>query len=208
MTDDVGLDPEEIAQLKEILGFDDSRVESFLDEFFPQQRAQEREAQLKAGLTDIEPAQYTVTGEGELWVEFTVGDIRIRMDREPFKRGPGRPRQNPWIDQRMVDRLSDSSVRAACYSVAAYKLKSEGVDYAASIERDVVLKIRKSLFKGSSGLVALAHLNTVAVDALRWYRGNPLPEGARLDSIVLQALIRAIAPIVTQELSRELESDL
>lgn len=202
MSEGLGLTPDEEAQLGEILNFDNTKIQEFLQTFFPDQHAKSQEDKLKAGLGD-EPVQYTILAEDDLCVEFSVGGIKVRMEREPFKRGPGRPRQNPWIDQRMMDRLSDTAVRAACYAVAAYKLGKEGNEFPIGVERDILAEIRKNLFKGEVGLLALSHVTGVAMDAMAAHRANPIPSGITLDGIVLQALIRAIALPVGRELERE-----
>ena len=199
------LTPDEVGQLGEVLQYDNDKIQEFLRKFFPDQVAQEAEDKLKAGAAPEEnAAQYTIVSEGDLWVEFKVGGKKYRSDREPFKRGPGRPRANPWIDQRAVDRITDSAVRAAFYAVAAYKLRKEGAEFATNVERQILAEVRKTLFKGNDGLIALSHLTKVSVAAMQAYKSKPTPQGVRLDGIVLQALLRAVSAPIGLELEREL----
>lgn len=192
------LTPDEEQQLQETLDFDPAKIESFLEKFFPDQTKRRKEAETKAAALAGENLDYTVTGEGPDWIEFEVEGRKIRLEREKYK-GSGRRRANPYIDTRTVNQMSKLA-RAACYAVAAHKLRKDGQETASYIQSRAAAHVRKHLFKGYDGLAALIHVTQVCVDSMEEFKGLPELEGLKLDAVVLQALMSAVANAVSPRL--------
>lgn len=192
------LTPDEEQQLQETLDFDPAKIESFLEQFFPDQTRRRKEAQAKAAALAGENLDYTITGEGPDWIEFEVEGRTIKLEREQY-RGTGRRRANPYIDTRTVNQMSKLA-RAACYAVAAYKLRKDGEETASYIQKEAASYVRKNLFRGSDGLAALMHITQVCVAAMDKFSGLPELKNTKVEAVVTQALVSAVANAVGPKL--------
>lgn len=192
------LTPDEEQQLQATLNYDPAKIEEFLEQYFPAQSARRKDAQAKAAALAGENLDYTVTSEGADWIEFEVEGRTIRLEREQY-RGSGRRRANPYIDTRTVNQMSKLS-RAACYAVAAYKLRKDGEQTASYIQQETARHVRKNLFKGADGLAALMHITAVCTGAVDKFKDFPELKDTKLDAVVLQALISAVANAVAPRL--------
>lgn len=200
MSDGLGLNKDELEQLNEMLGKDPARIDKFLAEYFPEQHQRQQAARGESGADLVEGVDYKILGEGAEWVEFESRGAKVRLEREPFKRTAGRPRENPWIDTRYVSRLGDPAVRAACYVVAGYKLRQEGQTLVTQLERTALAAARKRTFKGEEGQLAVLHLTGVARHILDDLRAQPKVRGANLEQLVTRAVAAVVAGVVSKDL--------
>lgn len=192
------LSPEEVRQLKEELDFKESDIEDFLKQYFPVEYKREALRRSQAAALESEEPPHPITAEGDGFIEFAFGDRKIRLEREK-RTGSGRRRANPYIDTREVNRLGIAG-KDACYAMAAYKLRKDGHETATHLDRDITSTVRKLIFRGDEGLVALMHLVRVSEEVSGRYRDFPVPSGLSIDGLVMQAIVSNTTKLLAKHL--------